>query len=161
MDYLAGSQLLSWGVFLLHCMSCSFPTLFQFIHDNRRLTSKWHLTLNYFSCLYYTACFGRLRDEILNMLVTNAWHCYPTMSLFEKVLWDVITALLHKLLSLSELFVASLFQPSSASSELASRLTQFLTRIHRANTSLARIWPLHLTECLFYFPSIIHEIFSS
>lgn len=60
-------------------------------------------------CSRHMACFSCLRDEILNVQVAIVWHCYLTMSLFEKVLWDVITALLHKLLALSELFVASLF----------------------------------------------------
>lgn len=78
------------------------------------------------------ACFSCLHDYIMNVLVATVWHCYLTMSLFEKVLWDVLTALLHKLLALSELFVASLFLLFKKI--LQSRLTQFSTRIHWANT---------------------------
>lgn len=92
------------------------------------------------------ACFSCLRDYILNVLVATVWHCYLTMSLFEKVLWDVLTALLHKLLALSELFVASLFLLFKKI--LQSRLTQFSTRIHWANTkNLASV-----SDSAFLFP---------
>jgi len=79
------------------------------------------------------------------------------------VLRDVITTLLHKLLALSKLFVASMLllfkknvlKPTSAS-KLAPRLTHTLGK-YQPSKNLASV----SDRVPFYFLSIIHEIFSS